>query len=214
MQRKVLKLWHVTQQPSSVVHGRKLLPGSHWYDLNPDRHFAGALLTYLPGPLPFAAALCVYRASPERLTGIAWHPNARLTIHLQQQQPADAGSSTVALGSGCADGSAALWTEGGKLLRKLEGHTDRLGRVAFHPMGMHFVSPVFWFFGYRGVVLQTLHACRPSVRLLLLAAAYPRPAYFDVKQWCLRQLAVICLQLPVTHATVWQASCKLVSAAS
>jgi hypothetical protein len=46
----------------------------------------------------------------------------------------------VALGTGCADGSAALWTEGGKLLRKLEGHTDRLGRVAFHPMGLHFVS--------------------------------------------------------------------------
>lgn len=49
-------------------------------------------------------------------------------------------SDTVALGTGCADGTAALWSEGGKLLRKLEGHTDRLGRVAFHPMGMHFVS--------------------------------------------------------------------------
>lgn len=82
-----------------------------------------------------------YRASTERLTGIAWHPNARPSIHLQQgAHAAAAGSSTVALGTGCADGSAALWSESGKLLRKLEGHTDRLGRVAFHPMGMHFVS--------------------------------------------------------------------------
>lgn len=46
----------------------------------------------------------------------------------------------MALGTGCADGTAALLSEGGKLLRKLEGHTDRLGRVAFHPMGHHFVS--------------------------------------------------------------------------
>jgi hypothetical protein len=80
------------------------------------------------------------RASSERLTGIAWHPNARPTIHLQQGADAAAASSgTVALGTGCADGSAALWSEGGKLLRKLEGHTERCGRVAFHPMGMQFV---------------------------------------------------------------------------
>lgn len=80
------------------------------------------------------------RASTERLTGIAWHPNARPQLHLQQQGAASGISETVALGTGCADGSAALWTEGGKLLRRLEGHTDRLGRVAFHPMGLHFVS--------------------------------------------------------------------------
>jgi U4/U6 small nuclear ribonucleoprotein PRP4 len=49
------------------------------------------------------------------------------------------GSETVALATGCADSTAALWTEGGKLLRKLQGHTDRLARVAFHPMGHHLV---------------------------------------------------------------------------
>jgi len=95
-----------------------------------------------------AAACCcwwyaIHRAATERLTGIAWHPNARPQLHLQQQDVAAAAASssdTVALGTGCADGTAALWSEGGKLLRKLEGHTDRLGRVAFHPMGMHFVS--------------------------------------------------------------------------
>lgn len=49
-------------------------------------------------------------------------------------------SDTVALATGCADGSAALWSEKGKMLRKLEGHTDRLARVSFHPMGHHLVS--------------------------------------------------------------------------
>lgn len=89
--------------------------------------------------LSYVLTMC--RASTERLTGIAWHPNARPTLHLQQQGEGAASSSgTVALGTGCADGSATLWTESGKLLRKLEGHTDRLGRVAFHPMGLHFVS--------------------------------------------------------------------------
>jgi U4/U6 small nuclear ribonucleoprotein PRP4 len=50
------------------------------------------------------------------------------------------GGETVALATGCADGTAAVWTESGKLLRKLTGHTDRLARVAFHPMGHHLVS--------------------------------------------------------------------------
>lgn len=42
--------------------------------------------------------------------------------------------------TGCADGSAALWSIKGQQLAKLEGHTDRLGRVAWHPMGRHVVS--------------------------------------------------------------------------
>lgn len=109
------------------------------------------------------------RASTERLTGIAWHPNARPSIHLQQGADAAADSSgTVALGTGCADGSAALWSEGGKLLRKLEGHTERLGRVAFHPMGLHFVSrlPLIRMQGVGlGCALCTLtaHASWPAV---------------------------------------------------
>lgn len=92
-----------------------------------------------------------FRAASERLTGIAWHPHARPQLHSQQPKaaaadgmegqegPGAAASETVALATGCADSSAALWSESGKLLRKLEGHTDRLGRVAFHPMGHHLV---------------------------------------------------------------------------
>ena len=39
------------------------------------------------------------------------------------------------LASGATDNTAGLWSAEGKLLRTLEGHTDRLGRIAFHPMG-------------------------------------------------------------------------------
>ena len=41
--------------------------------------------------------------------------------------------------TGCADGTAALFDAGGRCLRKLEGHMERLGRVAWHPMGRHVV---------------------------------------------------------------------------
>lgn len=43
----------------------------------------------------------------------------------------------MALASGATDSTAKLWSAEGKLLRTLEGHTDRLGRIAFHPMGRH-----------------------------------------------------------------------------
>jgi hypothetical protein len=46
--------------------------------------------------------------------------------------------------TGCADGTAALFSLTGQQLRKLEGHTDRLGRVAWHPMGRHVVG---WWVG-------------------------------------------------------------------
>ncbi|KAF8062934.1 hypothetical protein HT031_003773 [Scenedesmus sp. PABB004] len=98
-----------------------------------------------------------FRGAPERLTGVAWHPDAAPTPHLQvqdgggdggdgmpgQEGPGAAdgdGGGVVALATGCADGTAALWTERGRQLRKLEGHTDRLGRVAFHPMGRHLAT--------------------------------------------------------------------------
>ncbi len=106
-----------------------------------------------------------FRAAAERITGLAWHPNAQPRAHIDEQQQgaaaastsdlnassmagqegpgaaaADGGSGgTVALATGCADGTAALWSERGSCLRKLTGHTDRLGRIAFHPMGHHLV---------------------------------------------------------------------------
>ena len=43
----------------------------------------------------------------------------------------------VTLATGATDATAKLWSGEGKLLRTLTGHSDRLGRVAFHPMGRH-----------------------------------------------------------------------------
>ena len=60
---------------------------------------------------------------------MAWHP--------------EAGPSLVGLGTGAADGTACLWTAQGKLLHQLRGHTQRLGRVAFHPAGAHFGTASF-----------------------------------------------------------------------
>lgn len=45
--------------------------------------------------------------------------------------------AAVTLASGATDATAKLWSGNGKLLRTLTGHTDRLGRIAFHPMGRH-----------------------------------------------------------------------------
>ena len=65
------------------------------------------------------------QAHAERVTGLAWHPEASTSGRME---------SALALATGATDSSAKLWTEEGKLLRTLEGHTERLGRVAFHPM--------------------------------------------------------------------------------
>ena len=43
----------------------------------------------------------------------------------------------MTLATGATDATAKLWSGDGKLLRTLAGHSDRLGRIAFHPMGRH-----------------------------------------------------------------------------
>ena len=50
------------------------------------------------------------------------------------------GYSTVALATASADRCAILWGASGRVLRRLLGHTDRLARLAFHPMGAHLVG--------------------------------------------------------------------------
>ena len=55
--------------------------------------------------------------------GVAWHP--------QEGSMGEEGG--VALATGAADCSLKLWSAAGKLVRQLTGHTQRLGRVAFHP---------------------------------------------------------------------------------
>jgi len=45
------------------------------------------------------------------------------------------GAGTLALATGGAEGAACLWSARGDLLRRLEGHSDRLARLGFHPSG-------------------------------------------------------------------------------
>ncbi|GFR45922.1 hypothetical protein Agub_g7380 [Astrephomene gubernaculifera] len=70
-----------------------------------------------------------------RLTGVAWHPAATHGSHSSE--------GAVNLASAASDGVARLYTGKGELLRSLEGHTERLGRLAFHPMGQHLATASF-----------------------------------------------------------------------
>lgn len=54
-----------------------------------------------------------------------------------------ADSEKLSFATGASDGRAKLWSLGGASLGTLEGHTDRLGRIAFHPMGRHLASASF-----------------------------------------------------------------------
>lgn len=83
-------------------------------------------------------------AHDDRITGVAWHP------HVNQSSP-------VAFATGSADQTAKLWNaqgtsllsifeacnETGEMLHTLTGHTERLGRITFHPMGAHLASASF-----------------------------------------------------------------------
>lgn len=73
------------------------------------------------------------QAHEERLTSVVWHPSETYDETLE----------TVRLATGSADCTAKLWTMGGILLRTLEGHADRLARMAMHPMGEHMATASF-----------------------------------------------------------------------
>jgi U4/U6 small nuclear ribonucleoprotein PRP4 len=84
--------------------------------------------------MPLCQKLLTIKAHSERITGVAWHPEA---------SSSGRGQGTVALASAATDTTARLWSASGALLRTLTGHTDRLGRVAFHPMGRHLGTASF-----------------------------------------------------------------------
>ncbi|GAB4822458.1 hypothetical protein N2152v2_009504 [Parachlorella kessleri] len=72
------------------------------------------------------------KAHTERITGIAWQPQASFAGRMD-----DDGAGPCCLATGATDNTAKLWSAEGKLLRTLSGHSDRLGRIAFHPAGRH-----------------------------------------------------------------------------
>ena len=67
-------------------------------------------------------------AHEDRLTCVAWHPSFDATCENEK---------SVHLATGSVDKCARLWSCDGTLLRSLEGHTQRLARIAMHPMGCH-----------------------------------------------------------------------------
>ncbi|KAL1604082.1 hypothetical protein SLS60_005674 [Paraconiothyrium brasiliense] len=70
----------------------------------------------------------------ERATGIDWVPGATLP-------GSTVSSSSANFASGGAGGKVQLWSlDDDKPLRTLEGHTDRVCRVAFHPSGRYLAS--------------------------------------------------------------------------
>eukprot|EP00798_Chlamydomonas_sp_ICE-L_P015681 gene15681-21787_t len=73
------------------------------------------------------------RAHEERCTDVAWHPAATLS---QSEE-------SVNLATACADATAALLSAKGEVIQRLVGHTDRLARLAFHPMGRHLGTASF-----------------------------------------------------------------------
>ncbi|EFN58103.1 hypothetical protein CHLNCDRAFT_20357 [Chlorella variabilis] len=77
--------------------------------------------------MPSLTKQLTIKAHTERVTGVA----------------AGRMETGVALASGATDATAKLWSGEGKLLRTLVGHSDRLGRIAFHPMGRHLGTASF-----------------------------------------------------------------------
>ncbi|GIL66866.1 hypothetical protein Vafri_20334 [Volvox africanus] len=73
-------------------------------------------------------------AEGPRLTGVAWHPAATHRSHSE---------AAVNLASAASDGVARLYSGRGEFLRSLEGHTDRLARLDFHPLGRHLATASF-----------------------------------------------------------------------
>lgn len=78
-----------------------------------------------------------------RVTGVAWHPFNANGASISRVDNNDNESNVPIIASGATDKTAKLWSSSGKLVQTLTGHTDRLGRVAFHPMGCHLGTASF-----------------------------------------------------------------------
>ena len=89
------------------------------------------------------ARLLTVKAHEDRCTGADFHPSASAAMVGTTTEGSDtvnggggdAATETIAMGTACADGTAHLWSVGGKHLRTLKGHANRLARMAFHPSG-------------------------------------------------------------------------------
>ena len=80
------------------------------------------------------------QAHEERVTGVAWHPDAGDT----DTEHDDGGRrGAAAFMTASSDRSARVWDYDGELVQTFSGHLDRLAKCAFHPMGSHAATTSF-----------------------------------------------------------------------
>lgn len=84
--------------------------------------------------VPSATPRQTYAAHEDRVSGVAWHPQATLS----QSRAA------LNLATGGGDHTVCLWSlDSERPLRRLHGHEARIGRIAFHPLGAYVASASF-----------------------------------------------------------------------
>jgi len=85
--------------------------------------------------VPSCDPVMTWRAHEDRCNAVAFHP------HCKGAPPFDDKVDTVKLATACADGKVNMWNlSDTNPCGSLEGHEDRINRVAFHPMGDHIVT--------------------------------------------------------------------------
>ena len=75
--------------------------------------------------------------------GAAWYHKGCFYAGIAWRPEADISENAVVLATGCTDSRASLWSASGQLLQRLTGHTNRLGKVAFHPCGSYLGTASF-----------------------------------------------------------------------
>ncbi|KAJ3566775.1 hypothetical protein NP233_g6786 [Leucocoprinus birnbaumii] len=84
--------------------------------------------------VPACTEIRALRGHSDKVSGVAWHPQATLT-----HSP-----DIVNLASGAGEGNVNLWSmNSDQPLSTLKGHQDRVCRVAFHPSGDYVASASF-----------------------------------------------------------------------
>lgn len=71
------------------------------------------------------------QAHEERCTDVRWHPQALMPDASGESR----GPQELSFATASADSTAKLWNMSGECLHTCSGHTGRLARLAFHPMG-------------------------------------------------------------------------------
>jgi hypothetical protein len=157
--------WQLMLYYQYIVARSKVLGGSHscsaWFHVQFLHSWSGMVNLWSSHN---CARQGEFRAHAERCTDVKWHPAALVTL----------GREGGCLATGSADCTGAIWSADGAQLRKLEGHTDRLARVAWHPMGRHLVGGLQGLVGHGENGMSTVS--RPCMWVMQLMGV--------VRIWC------------------------------